>query len=150
MSEQDGSAGGSSNLKGYLGLAAIVAAWMSFAVQPEQSRICEDENGFDYISATCEHPFFLARLFSPSYCSVTYQTEGGRSLSSFSEPAKRIDTQYHFAALEMIAMTFDPDLDVATFESRNPLFIEVDFEKYTIETKGAFSYRFNSCRRGDY
>lgn len=146
MSEQDGSAGGSSNLKGFLGLAAIASVFLSLAVQPEESRICEDENGFDYITVTCEHQFLLARLFSPSYCSVTYKTEGGRRLSSFSEPAKRVDTQYHFAALEM--MTFDPDL--AVFESRSPLFIEVDFDKYTIETKGAFSHKFNGCRGGDY
>jgi len=133
-------------IKGFLGLAVIASVLLSLVIRPQESRICEDENGFDYISVTCVHPFLVARMFSPSYCDTTYKKKGGRRLSSFSEPAKRVEDQFQFPALEM--MTFDPVL--AVFESRSPLFIEVDFDNYRISTKGAFSHTFKNCRVGDY
>lgn len=146
MSDQKDPSSSNQNVSGFLGLAAIILLFISFFARPEEARICEDENGFDYITATCQHKVLLGTFFSPSYCSVSYRTEGGRRISSFREPAKTVGTEYHFAALQM--MTSDPDYSV--FESRNPLFVKVDFENYTISTKGAFSRTFRNCRRGDY
>jgi hypothetical protein len=130
----------------YLLLALMVAAFLSFAVNPKQARICEDENGLDYVVAECEHQFLLAKLFYPSKCSFSYKFTGGRRMASFPEPAKAVDGSFEFTASQF--MTFDPELEV--FEKASPILVVVDFDNYRIDTRGAINERFVHCRGGSY
>jgi hypothetical protein len=137
---------GSPQWHAYLLLAFIVAGFLSLAVRPGQSRICEEENGFEYVVVECEHRFLLAKLFYPSDCSFTYRPAGGRRMSSFQEPAKALDGVFEFTASRF--MTSDPDIQV--FERAAPILVRVDFDNYRIETRGAINGRFFHCRGGSY
>lgn len=129
-----------------LGVAATLSVLISFLVRPERALICEDEHGFDYVSVSCNDSFFLTRLFYPSYCSLSYEVEGGRSFHSIEEPAKREKSARQFTAADFF--TFDPEL--TAFNEMPPILVRVDFEAYKIEARGGIVEKFTSCRWGDY
>jgi hypothetical protein len=120
--------------------------FLSLSERPEQARICEEENGFEYVVAQCEHRFLLAKLFYPSDCTFTYEHDSGRRMSSFPEPAKAIDGVFEFTVSRF--MTFEPELQV--FEQASPILVRVDFDNYRIETRGAISVPFFRCRGGSH
>lgn len=129
-----------------LGVAATFSVLVSVLVKPERGLICEDEHGFDYVSVSCNDSIFLSRLIYPSYCSLSYEVEGGRSFHSIEEPAKREKSARQFTAAEFY--TFDPEL--TAFDDMPPVLVRVDFKVYEIEARGGIIEKFRRCRWGDY